>query len=100
MDVASTVDVQCAAIKPDSIGHSVLTFTLNRYAADLSEEISAKKGPLIGRLCMLGGDQAIRLSRDSAAQPEFSFHLSDVPAEAMKQRQCLAKTTKLKASCP
>jgi hypothetical protein len=99
MTVATTEDVQCAALGRDSSGLQILTFTLNRYVADLATEIAAKRGPLIGRLCITGGDQTTSISQDAAGQTQFSFRLSDVPADAKKQGQCIAVAIKLKASC-
>jgi hypothetical protein len=100
MDVATTVDVQCAASTRDSGGHEVLTFTLNQYVAELATELANTHGPLISRGSCISGDHTPSISQNAAGQTRFSFPLGDVPAQARKQEYCIAKTVNLKPSCP
>jgi hypothetical protein len=88
MDVATTIDVQTAAIAHDNAGHEILTFMLNQYATDLAIEVAAKQGPLTTRICSKY-DQQTEISRDATGRATFNFRLSDDHAKANEQKKCV-----------
>ena len=99
MDVATTSDVQCAAITRDASGRKVLTFTLIPYVSELAAQLAVQQGPLIGRLCMTG-DEPVTVLQGDDKPTRFTFRLSSATAEFKKQETCLAKVVSVKASCP
>ena len=100
MDVATTSDVQCAAIARDASGRNVLTFNLIPYVSELATQLAVQQGPLIGRVCMTGKDEPVTVLKDEESPTRFSFPLGSAPTESKKQKACLAKALTVKASCP
>jgi hypothetical protein len=95
--VATTVDVECAAIVHDEAGREFLTIKLNKYAADIVREVE-QEGPLATSLC---SDQieGPRIVFDGAGNTLFTYTLSANPIEAKKQRKCVAEAVGIQASC-
>jgi|SRR5271167_1256472 len=102
--VVTSVDVQCVAIERDVSGEETLIFRLNQYATDLAVEAASKNGPLITRLCFgLTGpnqDQPTQMVHGPSGRTLFRYRFYSDPAQARKQRKCVAKAFDLKPSCP
>jgi hypothetical protein len=63
MDFAYTEDLQCASIRPSDDGRATVEFTLIPYVSELTLRLAQSDGPLIGRLCLVGPDQNIEVTR-------------------------------------
>lgn len=102
-DVATSVDLQCAALERNTDGEEDLTFRLNKYASDLAYEASTNHGPLITRLCFgsesRNADQPTRMFRDSSGNTLFRYRLFTEAAKASQQEKCIAHAFDLKPSC-
>jgi len=101
-DVATTVDVQCAATEHDDAGRELLKIRLNQYAADILSKVANQQGPLKTFICpRLGIDQVDESERtvDGSGRTLFTYGLSDDLAKAKKQKECVAEAIELKPTC-
>ena len=103
LDVATSVDVQCAAVERNASGMETLTFRLNKYATDLANEAASKNGPLITQLCFgpsgPNQDQPTEMVHDPSGRTLFRYRFDSDPAQARKQKKCVSKAFDLKTSC-
>lgn len=97
-DVATTVDVQCAATEDDEAGHELLKIRLNQYAVDLLSEVASQQGPLKTLICLREVDER-ESSVDGSGRTLLIYRLSSDPAKAKKQKECVAKAIELKPAC-
>jgi hypothetical protein len=102
-DIATSVDVQCAAIERNAAGIETLTFRLNRYATDLANEEASKNGPLVTRLCFgpnsPNHDSPTEMVHEPSGGTLFRYRFNSNPAQARKQKKCVSETFELKNSC-
>lgn len=102
-DVASSVDVQCAAVQRDGDGGESLTFRLNSFAAGMAHEAMKNNGPLIARVCFGAAarnqDQPAVVEDGPDGVTRFRVRMSSNPLEARRQRKCIAEAFALEPSC-
>jgi hypothetical protein len=97
-EVATTVDVECAAIGRDASGRAVLSFRLNHYATDLVTEVAATESPITTHI-RGSADQPLQIVRD-AGRILFTYPLNSEPRRAEAQRKVIVEEIGLKSSCP
>ncbi len=97
-DVATTIDVQCAATEHDDAGHELLKIRLNQYAAGLLGEVSNQPGPRKELIC-LGEVEKQESSVDGRGRTLLSYRFSSDPTKAKKQKECVTKAIELKPTC-
>ena len=96
-DVATTVDVECAAAERDSKGRELLTIRLNPYATDLVNEAAQQK-PIKSLVAFEELDERDP-TVDGSGRTLFVYSLSDNLAKAKKQLERIAHAIAVKPSC-
>ena len=95
VEVATTVDLESAAVGRDAAAHEILRLMLNQYAASLAEEVIAKEGALRTLLC-LAHEQQAEFSRDINGFTMLTYRLSNDAGQAAQERKCIAERIGLK----
>ena len=94
-EVATTVDIESAAVGRDAAGHETLRLMLNQYAASLAREVIAKEGALRTLLCLTHEQQA-EFSRVTNSFKLLTYRLSNDAGQAAQERKCIAERIGLK----
>jgi hypothetical protein len=98
LEVATSIDVDCATIVHPGSGPEMLNFQLNHYATDLVTQVATKQGPLTTRI-RGSDDQPTQILRD-ADRILFAYPLSAASKKAEAQKKLIAEEIGLKPACP